>query len=154
MADKADDLNLPAAVVARLIKEALPEGVNISKEARTAVSKAASVFVLYTTACANTHAVKHKRKTLTGPDVLSAMDDMEFGQFIPILQEAVDAFKKEQKEKKEQTEKKKKAAVEAVLGSSTVATDSKSSSAPTLGSSDSEAVATSVTAENGSSSQI
>jgi DNA polymerase epsilon subunit 3 len=50
MAEKMDDLNLPAAVVTRLIKEALPEGVNISKESRTAVSKAASVFVLYTTA--------------------------------------------------------------------------------------------------------
>lgn len=71
MADKTDDLNLPAAVVTRLIREAvsklvklvdsvgflwfvgapkLPEGANISKEARTAVSKAASVFVLYTTA--------------------------------------------------------------------------------------------------------
>lgn len=28
----------------------LPEGVNVSKEARTAIGKAASVFILYATA--------------------------------------------------------------------------------------------------------
>jgi hypothetical protein len=39
---------------------------------------------------ANTHAVKSKRKTLTGSDVLAAMEDMEFSQFVPALQDAVD----------------------------------------------------------------
>jgi len=44
--------------------------VAISKEARAAISKSASVFVLYATSCANNIALQHKRKTLTATDVL------------------------------------------------------------------------------------
>ena len=42
MAERPEDLNLPNSIVARIIKESLPEGVNVSKEARTAIAKAAS----------------------------------------------------------------------------------------------------------------
>lgn len=49
MAERPEDLNLPNAVVTRIIKEALPTGVNVGKDARLAISKAASVFVLYAT---------------------------------------------------------------------------------------------------------
>lgn len=44
MVDKIQDLNLPATVVTRLIKEALPDGINIGKEARAAIARAASIF--------------------------------------------------------------------------------------------------------------
>lgn len=44
MVDKIQDLNLPNAVVARLIKEALPDGINVGKEARSAIARAASIF--------------------------------------------------------------------------------------------------------------
>ena len=62
MAERPEDLNLPNAVITRIIKEALPDGVNISKEARSAVSRAASVFVLYATSCANNFAMEGKRE--------------------------------------------------------------------------------------------
>ncbi|XP_065829919.1 DNA polymerase epsilon subunit 3-like [Oscarella lobularis] len=116
MGDKVEDLSLPAAVIGRLIKEAIPDGtqVNVSKEARAAIGKAASVFILYATSCANIHAVKCKRKTLTGSDVLAAMTDMEFSNFVPALQEALEAFKKEQKDKSERKKKVAAAAAAAV----------------------------------------
>lgn len=44
MVDKIQDLNLPATVVTRLIKEALPDGINIGKEARSAIARAACIF--------------------------------------------------------------------------------------------------------------
>lgn len=47
MVDKVQDLNLPNAVVARLIKEALPEGISVGKEARSAIARAASIFGMY-----------------------------------------------------------------------------------------------------------
>jgi len=106
MAEKPEDLNLPNSVIARIIKEALPEGVIISKETRSAISKAASVFVLYCTSCANNFALQQKRKTLKDADVLSALEEMEFEHFLPNLKEALDTFKKE---KKNASEKKKKA---------------------------------------------
>uniref|UniRef100_G1M2X0 DNA polymerase epsilon subunit 3 n=1 Tax=Ailuropoda melanoleuca TaxID=9646 RepID=G1M2X0_AILME len=91
-----------------IIKEALPDGVNISKEARSAISRAASVFVLYATSCANNFAMKGKRKTLNASDVLSAMEEMEFQRFVTPLKEALEAYRREQKGKKEASEQKKK----------------------------------------------
>ncbi|XP_036613801.1 DNA polymerase epsilon subunit 3-like [Trichosurus vulpecula] len=108
MAEGPEDLNLPNAVITRIIKEALPHGVNISKEARSAISRAASMFVLYATSCANNFAMKGKRKTLNAADVLSAMEEMEFQRFISPLKEALDAYRREQKGKKETSEQKKK----------------------------------------------
>ncbi|XP_055516345.1 DNA polymerase epsilon subunit 3 [Leucoraja erinacea] len=108
MAERPEDLNLPNAVITRIIKEALPDGVNVSKEARSAISRAASVFVLYATSCANNFAMKSKRKTLSAADVLAAMEEMEFDRFITPLKDALEAYKREQRGKKEASELKKK----------------------------------------------
>ncbi|KAM3825565.1 DNA polymerase epsilon subunit 3 [Vipera latastei] len=108
MAERPEDLNLPNAVVTRIIKEALPEGVNVSKEARSAISRAASVFVLYATSCANNFARKGKRKTLNAGDVISAMEEMEFQRFVGPLRESLEAYRNEQKGKRGASELKKK----------------------------------------------
>ncbi|XP_044296085.1 DNA polymerase epsilon subunit 3 [Varanus komodoensis] len=108
MAERPEDLNLPNAVITRIIKEALPDGVNISKEARSAISRAASVFVLYATSCANNFAMKGKRKTLNAGDVLSAMEEMEFQRFTGPLKESLEAYRREQKGKRGASELKKK----------------------------------------------
>jgi len=107
MAERLEDLNLPNAVVTRIIKEALPDGVTVGKDARTAVAKAASIFILYLTSSANIVAKKGNRKTISGPDVMQAMIDIDFDQFIDPLQESLENFKKIQKEKKDATSKKK-----------------------------------------------
>lgn len=107
MAEKLEDLNLPNAVVTRIIKDALPDGIAVGKEARAAVAKAASIFILYVTSSANMVAKKNNRKTITGPDVIQAMENIDFEQFIEPLQEALDNFKKTQKAKKDATTKKK-----------------------------------------------
>ncbi|KAM8934466.1 DNA polymerase epsilon subunit 3-like [Pelodytes ibericus] len=108
MAERPEDLNLPNAVITRIIKEALPDGVNISKEARSAISRAASVFVLYATSCANNFAMKGKRKTLNATDVLAAMEEMEFERFLTPLKDCLEVYRRDQKGKKEATEQKKK----------------------------------------------
>ena len=53
MAERPEDLNLPGSIVSRIIKDALPDGTKVSKEAQQAIAKAASVFVLYATSCSN-----------------------------------------------------------------------------------------------------
>ncbi|XP_037343455.2 DNA polymerase epsilon subunit 3 [Pungitius pungitius] len=108
MAERPEDLNLPNAVITRIIKEALPDGVNVSKEARRAISQAASVFVLYATSCSNNFAMKAKRKTLNAGDVLAAMEEMEFERFLEPLREALEVYKTGQKGKKEVSEQKRK----------------------------------------------
>ena len=97
MAEKPEDLNLPYASICRIIKEILPEGVVISKETRSAITKAASVFVLYCTSCANNFALQDRRKTLKDSDVIAALQEMEFQQFIPSLKLSLEAFKREKK---------------------------------------------------------
>ena len=91
MAERPEDLNLPNAVVSRIIKEALPPSVKVSKEAQAAVAKAASVFVLYATSCANNVAIKGHRKTINGNDVIKAMEDMEFNKFIDPLENSLES---------------------------------------------------------------
>lgn len=107
MAERLEDLNLPNAVVTRIIKEALPDGVTIGKDARIAVAKASSIFILYLTSSANIIAKKSNRKIISGPDVIQAMTDIEFDQFTEPLQESLENFRKAQKEKKDATSKKK-----------------------------------------------
>ncbi|MBW02195.1 DNA polymerase epsilon subunit 3, partial [Eschrichtius robustus] len=97
MAERPEDLNQPNAVITRIIKEALPDGVSTSKEAQSAISRAASVFVLYATSCANSFAMKGKCKTLNASDVLSAMEEMELQRFVTPLKEALEAYRREQK---------------------------------------------------------
>ncbi|XP_015184634.1 PREDICTED: DNA polymerase epsilon subunit 3 [Polistes dominula] len=106
MAERLEDLNLPNAVVTRIIKEALPDGVTIGKDARTAIAKASSIFILYLTSSANIIARKSSHKTISGADVLQAMADIEFDQFVDPLQESLENFKRTQKEKKDATKKK------------------------------------------------
>lgn len=107
MAEKLEDLNLPNAVVTRIVKEALPDNITVAKEARAAVAKAASIFILYLTSSANMIAKKNNRKTVSAPDVIQAMDEIEFEQFNEPLKEALENYKKSQKEKKDATSKKK-----------------------------------------------
>ncbi|KAK4316049.1 hypothetical protein Pmani_012754 [Petrolisthes manimaculis] len=109
MAERPEDLNLPNAVITRIIKDSLPEGVAIAKEARSAIAKAASVFVLFTTSSANNLAQKNKKKTVNAQDIFNALTEMEFEKFIEPLQESLEVHKKTQQSKKEQKEAKAKA---------------------------------------------
>lgn len=71
--------------------------------------QAASVFVLYATSQANTVATNHSRKTIMGPDVISAMEEMEFDKFVRPLENSLAIWKKSQQDKKAEAAKKKAA---------------------------------------------
>lgn len=86
MVERIEDLNLPNAVVNRLMKEAIPDGVAISKEAKSALTRAASVFVLYLTTTATNIASKKKVKTLAPAHVFGALEEIEFESFVEPLQ--------------------------------------------------------------------
>lgn len=124
MVDKIQDLNLPNAVVARLIKEALPDGINVGKEARSAIARAASIFgncshfsnpsryirffkthshlpiVLYLTSTTAVITKKQKHKTLSADNVLDALEEVEFENFVEPLRQELETFRRANKEKK------------------------------------------------------
>lgn len=109
MAERPEDLNLPTPVVSKLINDCLPSTCKVSDEAKVAITKAASVFVLYATSQANTVAANQSRKTISGNDVISAMGAMEFDKFVRPLENSLAIWKKGQQDKKEQAAKKKAA---------------------------------------------
>jgi DNA polymerase epsilon subunit 3 len=123
--DKITDLQLPIASVARLIKEALPSGAIAKQEAKLAITRAASVFILFLTSgkCrqAGIHDSRANRaslislyiaatidvttaanqKTLTATHVFNALKDIEFENFIPELEKSLENYRRVMKEKKD-----------------------------------------------------
>ena len=93
MAENPEDLNLPTAVVKRIVSDAVPPTCKVSKEANAAIAKAASVFVLYATSCANNVAQKSHWKTLTGADFIKAIHEMEFDKFVKPLEASLESWK-------------------------------------------------------------
>ncbi|KAJ1662470.1 hypothetical protein IW140_005273 [Coemansia sp. RSA 1813] len=81
-----DDLDFPKAVLTRLIKSSLPENIAIQKEARQAVTKAATVFVSYLAATANDCAREGGHKTIVSSDVFKALEAVGLADFIERLQ--------------------------------------------------------------------
>jgi len=101
MAEKPEELSLPLASVNKVINDALPSKVNVSSETRKTIAKAASVFVLYTTATAASMAQKAGRKTMNATDVLDALDEIEYPQFKSDLETLLAGYRQAQQKKKE-----------------------------------------------------
>ncbi|CAG2164192.1 unnamed protein product [Oppiella nova] len=107
MAEKPEDFNMPSNVVSKIIKDALPHGVNVSADVRSAASRSASIFILYVTTCANDIAVANKRKTLSAQDVLEAITQIGFEEFTEELMELHKTLMKEKTLKERQRLKNK-----------------------------------------------
>ncbi|XP_031346242.1 DNA polymerase epsilon subunit 3 [Photinus pyralis] len=103
MAEKLEDFNLPLSVVQRIVKESINENVNIGKEARIALARAAAVFVLYVTSHSSQVAQKVNRKTLLAEDVFEALKNLDFGELVEPLQLHLQEYKEEHKKKDKST---------------------------------------------------
>ncbi|KAH8249020.1 hypothetical protein KR032_005170 [Drosophila birchii] len=107
MVERIEDLNLPNTVIARLIKEALPESANVSKEARAAIARAASVFAIFVTSSSTALAHKQNHKTITAKDILQTLTELDFESFVPSLTQDLEAYRKMVKDKKDSKASKK-----------------------------------------------
>jgi histone H3/H4 len=72
------ELEPPAASVNRIIKAALPENAQITKEAKAAFAQAAGIFILYLTSCSNDFCHENRRATISSADVVAALKELEF----------------------------------------------------------------------------
>lgn len=90
MAERLEDLNLPVTAITRIAKEVLPANVIVSKEAKTALARAASVFILYVSNQATTIATSKNKKTISAPDVLEALSQVDFDCLIEPLQQLLE----------------------------------------------------------------
>ncbi|XP_039479430.1 DNA polymerase epsilon subunit 3 [Drosophila santomea] len=111
MVERIEDLNLPNAVIARLIKESLPESASVSKEARAAIARAASVFAIFVTSSSTALAHKQNHKTITAKDILQTLTELDFESFVPSLMQDLEVYRKMVKDKKESKASKKDSSV-------------------------------------------
>eukprot|EP00580_Thalassiosira_gravida_P011900 CAMPEP_0201643412 /NCGR_PEP_ID=MMETSP0493-20130528/28141_1 /ASSEMBLY_ACC=CAM_ASM_000838 /TAXON_ID=420259 /ORGANISM="Thalassiosira gravida, Strain GMp14c1" /LENGTH=203 /DNA_ID=CAMNT_0048117827 /DNA_START=37 /DNA_END=645 /DNA_ORIENTATION=- len=102
----------PAACIRRLLKQVLPKSTNVSKDSLSAISRASGIFVLYLTACANDVAREGRRSTIVAKDVLGALKELDFGEFVPLMEKFLEGHRKEERCKKEEKERVKKLQVE------------------------------------------
>ncbi|KAI8068275.1 histone-fold-containing protein, partial [Gongronella butleri] len=82
-----EDYELPKANVTRILKQSLPAGTNLQRNAKLAVSKAGTVFISYISALANDVAKNQNHKTITSADVIKALEIAELDALLPTLKD-------------------------------------------------------------------
>lgn len=102
---KLPDFEPPQASVQRIIKAALPPNATITKESKAAFSKAAGIFILYLSACANDFCADGKRSTISSADVVNALKELDLTDMVPQLDEFLEAYRREAGAKKEGSKK-------------------------------------------------
>eukprot|EP00457_Paulinella_chromatophora_P019262 gb/GEZN01020867.1/.p1 GENE.gb/GEZN01020867.1/~~gb/GEZN01020867.1/.p1 ORF type:complete len:155 (-),score=36.58 gb/GEZN01020867.1/:115-579(-) len=90
---------LPVATVTKIAKHCLPSDAQIGKEAKTAFARAAGIFALYLAHTANDIAKTSNRSTISAKDVLEAVEEIEFEEFLEPLEKCLKAFQKEHEKK-------------------------------------------------------
>lgn len=70
-------------------------------EARIAIARATSVFIMYLSSNAAAMAHKHNHKTFSAQDVLDSINDMDFKNFAAPMKQALIAYQKTMKDKKD-----------------------------------------------------
>lgn len=73
---KPSDRLLPVANVADIMKRRIPQAAKISKDAKDFMQKASSEFIAFVTCKAQELCQVERRKTLTGEDLINAMDQL------------------------------------------------------------------------------
>ena len=79
------DFKMPEKIVTRLLKDALPEDVTVSKEAKNVACRSASVFILHLSIIASEKAHLNRRKVLDNKDVIAAAAELGLGEYTPQL---------------------------------------------------------------------
>ena len=87
------DFEPPAACINRIVKAALPDNVQVTKEAKSAFSKSAGIFILYLTTCANDFCRDKKRQTVSAADVMAAVSELDLDDLKPQLQAFLTSFR-------------------------------------------------------------
>lgn len=77
---------LPIANISNVMKEVLPDGYKISKESKDLIQECVTELICFVTLDAHKYSKEHKRKTISGEDVISAVDGLGFNRFLGLLQ--------------------------------------------------------------------
>lgn len=90
---KITDRQLPIANVSKIMKDAMPESAKISKESKELIGKCASEFIAIVTCRAKNICECEARKTITGEDLIRAMDDLDLPYYSEITKIFFEKYK-------------------------------------------------------------
>ncbi|KAF3169757.1 hypothetical protein TWF225_011239 [Orbilia oligospora] len=102
-----DDNTLPKTIVTRLAKGNVPSNTQIQKDAVTALSRSATVFINYLASMANDITKMKDRKTIMPDHVIEAIDQIEFPGLRERLEGELKQFNKIQENKRKKAKEKK-----------------------------------------------
>ncbi|WOL03495.1 hypothetical protein Cni_G12215 [Canna indica] len=113
---------LPKAIVRRVVKDKLSkmaagggeDEVSVQKDALLAFSESTRIFIHYLSATANDICKESKRQTMNADDVLKAIEEIDFPEFVEPLKASLEEFRRKNAVKKsgakgKETAKKRKA---------------------------------------------
>uniref|UniRef100_UPI00358E8973 nuclear transcription factor Y subunit beta n=1 Tax=Myxine glutinosa TaxID=7769 RepID=UPI00358E8973 len=82
---REQDIYLPIANVARIMKNSIPHTGKIAKDAKECVQECVSEFISFITSEASERCHQEKRKTINGEDILFAMSTLGFDSYVEPL---------------------------------------------------------------------
>jgi len=82
---REQDRFLPIANIAKIMKKSIPDGGKIAKDARECVQECVSEFISFITSEASDRCFQEKRKTINGEDILYAMSNLGFDNYVEPL---------------------------------------------------------------------
>ncbi|EIN06798.1 histone-fold-containing protein [Punctularia strigosozonata HHB-11173 SS5] len=98
--DGIENFELPKSLVTKIAKSAIPDNSKLQKETVLALMKGSTVFINYLAATAHDIAISKQHKSISASDVLRALELIEFGDMVPMLQGELQIYKDNQKGKK------------------------------------------------------
>jgi DNA polymerase epsilon subunit 3 len=81
-----ENFELPKSIVTKIAKSAIPEHAKLQKETVLSLLKGSTVFINYLSATAHGVAVSKQHKSISATDVLKALELIEFGDLVEMLQ--------------------------------------------------------------------
>ncbi|KAM4712171.1 nuclear transcription factor Y, beta a isoform 1-T2 [Anableps anableps] len=100
---REQDIYLPIANVARIMKNAVPQTGKIAKDAKECVQECVSEFISFITSEASERCHQEKRKTINGEDILFAMSTLGFDMYVDPLKLYLQKFREAMKGEKGMT---------------------------------------------------
>ncbi|KAJ3391439.1 DNA polymerase epsilon subunit 3 [Entophlyctis sp. JEL0112] len=95
-----EDLSIPKAVVARILRGTATAQLMMQKEAKDAFTKSVTVFISYISSQAAELAKRAGRKTISAVDVYDALAVAEFESFVAGIREITEAYNQNAREKR------------------------------------------------------
>ncbi|KAI2810531.1 hypothetical protein BLOT_001694 [Blomia tropicalis] len=77
--------DIPLNVITKIISEAIPDELEVHDDFIKALSRATSLFILYSTTRANQVASENSRRSVYSQDVLTAISSLGFDHLLPNL---------------------------------------------------------------------